>query len=96
MSYDDFIKSLAEEFPTVSMSTQLQALWYEKKGKWSNAHNLVDPSDDPKDKHIHAYLHRKEGDKWNANYWYQRAGKAYPEITLDEEWQLLVKLNTAD
>jgi hypothetical protein len=27
---------------------------------------------------IHAYLHRKEPDIWNAKYWYRRCGKPYP------------------
>jgi hypothetical protein len=35
---------------------------------------------------IHAYLHRKEPDIWNAKYWYQRCGKPYPgEIDYEEE-----------
>ncbi len=93
MNYEEFTKSLHETSPSSEMSTQLQALWYEKKGDWNKAHHLVDPSDDPNDMHIHAYLHRKEGDKWNANYWYQRAGQSYPSMTLDDEWEQLVKLN---
>lgn len=93
MNYEDFIDSLQDSSPLASFSSQLKALWYEKKGEWDKAHNLVDPSDDPKDKHIHAYLHRKEGDKWNANYWYQRSGRSYPAFTLDEEWEELVKDN---
>jgi hypothetical protein len=35
---------------------------------------------------IHAYLHRKEPDIWNAKYWYNRCGKPYPgEMTFEAE-----------
>jgi DNA-directed RNA polymerase specialized sigma24 family protein len=34
---------------------------------------------------VHAYLHRKEGDSWNAAYWYQRAGKSQCRGSLQEE-----------
>ena len=36
---------------------------------------------------IHAYLHRKEGDVFNAEYWYNRAGKRRPDISLEKEWE---------
>ena len=40
---------------------------------------------------IHAYLHRKEGDRWNAGYWYQRAHKEYPKkMSLDDELETIV------
>ena len=39
---------------------------------------------------IHAYLHRKEGDDGNAAYWYRRAGKPVPRISLEEEWREIV------
>jgi hypothetical protein len=42
--------------------------------------------DEPIAKWVHAYLHRKEGDIWNADYWYRRAGLKRPDTTLDEEW----------
>jgi len=31
---------------------------------------------------VHAYLHRKEGVEWNAEYWYSRAGRHYHRPTL--------------
>ena len=40
---------------------------------------------------LHEYLHRKEGDKFNANYWYRRCGELKPKISLEEEWEILVK-----
>jgi hypothetical protein len=40
---------------------------------------------------VHAYLHRKEGDTWNADYWYKKAGKIRPKLSLEEEWEYLVR-----
>jgi hypothetical protein len=39
---------------------------------------------------VHAYLHRKEGEDWNAEYWYRRAGKQFRRAQPDEEWEALV------
>ena len=36
---------------------------------------------------MHAYLHRKEGDLPNASYWYARAGRDLPLLSLMEEWE---------
>jgi hypothetical protein len=40
---------------------------------------------------IHAYLHRKEGDRFNAGYWYRMAGRQFPVISLEEEQKQLVE-----
>jgi len=41
---------------------------------------------------VHAYLHRKEGDRGNAGYWYRRAGKPMPaKISLEEEWKAIAR-----
>jgi hypothetical protein len=40
---------------------------------------------------VHAYLHRQEWDEWNANYWYQRAGRTMPSLSLDEEWDQIAR-----
>lgn len=34
----------------------------------------------------HALCHRVEGDDWNADYWYRRAGQSRGTATLAEEW----------
>ncbi len=36
---------------------------------------------------VHALVHRIEGDDWNADYWYQRAGKSRHPGTIEEEWE---------
>lgn len=74
------------------LSMPLQALWHDGKGDWKTAHDLIDHMDDEAAAHVHAYLHRKEGDLWNAAYWYKRAGKPVPDQSLEEEWEDLVQL----
>jgi hypothetical protein len=39
---------------------------------------------------LHAYLHRKEGDRFNAGYWYRLAEKSFPKSTLEEELEEIV------
>jgi hypothetical protein len=73
-----------------NLSIYLQSLWYDAKGDWHKAHGLIQDYSDAKASWIHAYLHRKEGDIFNADYWYSKAGKKRPSISLDEEWDHLV------
>ena len=83
---NDFKESLAQQKPPADLSVYLQSLWYDAKGEWNKAHNLVDSLNDKTACWVHAYLHRKEGDKWNANYWYTKAGKTMPADSLTKEW----------
>jgi len=68
----------------------LQSLWYDGKGNWARAHAVVDHLDDQDAASVHAYLHRKEGDIGNADYWYRKARKVRPDIPLNTEWEQLV------
>jgi len=77
--------------PDNQLSPLLKALWYDKKGNWEKAHIIVQDNENKEASRIHAYLHRKEGDSWNADYWYRRAGKVRPAISLEDEWKMLVK-----
>jgi len=40
------------------------------------AHDVCQSMDDPLGAALHAVVHRREGDFWNALYWYRRAGEA--------------------
>lgn len=91
MNLHDFEQSLTNGQPPADLPLHLQALWYDKTGNWKAAHDLIDQLTDRPSTHVHAYLHRKEGDIWNADYWYNTAGKRRPQISLDEEWQMLVR-----
>ena len=91
MNFIAFKDSLKDKTPPADLTIQLKSLWYDGKGDWETAHHLVNDLTDKQSAHIHAYLHRKEGDLWNADYWYNRAGKRRPTtITLDDEWGELV------
>lgn len=89
-NYQDFLDSLENEYPPKSLSEGLQALWYDSKGNWNASHDIAQDIPSDLGAWIHAYLHRKEGDKFNARYWYRRANKPYPTITLEEEFTILV------
>jgi hypothetical protein len=66
-----------------------KALYIEKHGDWDKAHKIVQEIDSADAAWVHAYLHRKEGDQWNANYWYTRAGKSFCNNSPEEEWKTL-------
>jgi len=91
MNFDAFHASLSASQPPAGVGIYLQALWYDGKGDWEKAHALIQAIDDKTAAHIHAYLHRKEGDQWNANYWYSKASRRMPGHTLEKEWEDLVK-----
>lgn len=91
MNSEEFILTIEnDELPPV-LPLYLQALWYDGKGDWSKAHSLIDSLDDLNSCWVHAYLHRKEGDLWNADYWYRRAQKTRPAYPLPEEWKKIVE-----
>ncbi|AMR32583.1 hypothetical protein A0256_14700 [Mucilaginibacter sp. PAMC 26640] len=87
----DFKSSLTADQPNSQLSVQLKSLWYDGKGNWHQAHAQVDQLNDQASAWVHAYLHRKEGDNWNADYWYRKAGKKRPEVSLEKEWEELVE-----
>jgi len=60
-------------------------LWYDATGDWNTAHEIVQAMDDTMATRIHAYLHRKQGDLWNSNYWHRRAGSKLPQHLSPEQ-----------
>lgn len=92
MSYEEFLNTLeTTDSPPPGLSVQLRSLWLDKKGDWHTAHGLIDQLDDLPSARLHAYLHRVEGDQWNARYWYNRANEPVFAGSLAEEWTVLVK-----
>ncbi|PVY41839.1 hypothetical protein [Pontibacter virosus] len=87
MNLTTFKASLTAPAPPPESTVYLQALWYEAKGDWDKAHVFIQDLPDQTAAWIHAYLHRREGDTWNADYWYSRAGRKRPAIALQEEWE---------
>ncbi|MEO5603640.1 MAG: hypothetical protein ABIR06_22155 [Cyclobacteriaceae bacterium] len=87
MTIEDFVLSLAQSQPPERLSKLLEALWYDGKKDWEAAHNIAQEIETSEGSLIHAYLHRKEGDSGNASYWYRKAGRAVPDVSLEEEWK---------
>jgi len=90
MDLTDFRNSLVSATPPAGLSAELQALWFEARGDWGQAHGLVQGLESNAAAWVHAYLHRKEGDLSNAGYWYRRARKVKPGVSLASEWESLV------
>jgi len=76
----------------MSTNNLIEALELDNAGNWDGAHRIVQRIESKEAYQVHAYLHRKEGDRNNANYWYHRANEKMPELSLDEEWQELYDL----
>ena len=91
LDFQTFRDSLASPEPPAGLSLALQALWWDAKGDWDKAHERAQERDDAAGAHVHAYLHRKEGDQPNAEYWYRRARATPSVLTLDAEWEALVR-----
>ena len=89
MTLEQFKSSLQSTLPA-GLSVYLESLWYDGKGDWEKSHTIIQDVEDKNAAWIHAYLHRKEGDIWNADYWYSRAGRKRPTTSLQEEWETIV------
>ncbi|MEN0051573.1 MAG: hypothetical protein AAF806_31200 [Bacteroidota bacterium] len=89
MTYEQFQTNLQQNELPANLPEALQVLWYDAKGNWEAAHDIAQEMHNDIGSWLHAYLHRKEGDHWNANYWYQRAGRTFPECSLEEEWEVM-------
>lgn len=85
-----FEHSLSQAAPPENCGPALQALWWDRKGDWQRAHEICQNDHSRTGAWVHAYLHRKEGDDWNAAYWYRRANQPIFTGSLADEWQHLV------
>ena len=92
MTYDEFTATLNNSEPPARLSPCLAALWHERRGDWNTAHEIVQDIETSEAAAVHAYLHRREGDLSNAQYWYRRAGR-HADLTLptEQEWEKLVQ-----
>ncbi|MGK2864159.1 MAG: hypothetical protein ACSLE0_19665 [Chitinophagaceae bacterium] len=91
MDFKKFQESLQSGIPPATISDHLKALWYDAKGDWQQSHNIIQEIEDKDAAWIHAYLHRKENDIGNADYWYSRAGKKRPQVSLQREWEIIAQ-----
>jgi len=91
MNINEFMKSLSQEKPPANLNAYLRSLWLDANKDWEAAHTVIQDIEDKTAAWIHAYLHRKEGDNGNARYWYNRAGKEMPQLSLEEEWKKIAE-----
>ena len=91
MDFNAFRASLTGERPPSGLAPPLRALWHDARGDWKRAHEIVQAEKNKPAERVHAYLHRKEGDLSNADYWYDRVGEERPRGTLEKEWESLVQ-----
>ncbi len=71
-------------------SRPLRALWHAAHGDWNAAHEEAQVGEDRESAWVHALLHREEGDQWNAEYWYKRAGKPVYKGSLADEREAMI------
>jgi hypothetical protein len=81
--------SLRHPEPPASLPPLLAALWWEARGDWNRGHAIAQEIPGPDAAWVHAYLHRREGDQWNAGYWYRRANRPACRLPLDREWDAI-------
>lgn len=86
MKIEEFKQSLSANDPPAGLTEALTALWWDARDDWEKAHAHAQEDEGGSGAWVHAYLHRKEGDRGNAGYWYRRAGKSFCEKSLPDEW----------
>jgi hypothetical protein len=91
MTLEQFRDSLSREAAPEGVAAPTEALWWDAKGDWVRAHALVDDLDTPQAMAVHAYLHRKQGEAWNAEYWYKLSSRTFYRPALEDEWQALAE-----
>lgn len=84
---DELLASVSNDVCPATLNGALAALWHDAKGDWHAAHRAVQNESGADGAWVHAYLHRKEPDLPNANYWYQRANRTMPDTALQQEWR---------
>jgi hypothetical protein len=87
LSLNSFLASIETGKAPPAESPPLRALRLDAEGDWEGAHKCVDQLSGSDAMWVHAFLHRKEGDDWNAAYWYRRAGQEPHRGPLDQEWR---------
>lgn len=90
MDVNEFKKTLDQPEPPAGTEGPLAALWHAAKGEWHKAHALIQHDDSKEAAHVHAHLHRIEGDQDNADYWYRQANEPVAEMPIDQEWSSIV------
>lgn len=91
-TFEQFEATLVLKKPAKDWPLELQSLWWDAKGNWEASHEIAQELSNEMGNWIHAYLHRKERDQFNAGYWYRQANKPFSTIPLNEELMEMVML----
>jgi hypothetical protein len=86
MTPSEFKRALSSTKPPAGLSPALTALWWAGKDAWDKAHDIVMSEEGADCAWVHAYLHRVEGDRDNARYWYLQARREPATGELAPEW----------
>jgi hypothetical protein len=80
---------MKEELATlVERLGHLAAAGFTMGPEWEAVHTICQAHEgEPLFDWGHALCHRVEGDDANAAYWYRRAGKPQPRVSLSQEWE---------
>jgi hypothetical protein len=81
--------SLESPKPPAGLGKPLEALWHAGRGEWARAHRIVMSAKSRDAAWVHAFLHRQEGDRDNARYWYRQAKRPEFEGSLEDEWMAM-------
>jgi len=91
MQMQEILNQIESGSGILNHSPALTALILAGKAQWDEAHATVQDETDRMSAAVHAYLHRREGDIWNANHWYRQAGRKPFSGSLEDEWLALVR-----
>ena len=89
MDLAEFKRAAEKPKPPAWLAPPLAALWWAAKGDWDKAHRIVMGESGRDAAWVHAYLHRVEGDRNNAGYWYRQARRPAASGTHEAEWDAI-------
>lgn len=89
--YTEFEATLSASHPPSDWPEGLKSLWFDAKGDWESSHDIAQEMHNSLGSWIHAYLHRKEGDRFNAGYWYRQANRPFSKLSLEDELREIVE-----
>jgi len=100
---NELLATMGNAAPPDNFGEPAQAMWWLAKGnwqmgaEWEAAHELCQRGEGTVGYDLaHALAHWIEGDRFNSDYWYRRAGQARHSENAQQEWQHLLAEFSAD
>ena len=79
------------EQKSISKEEMLEAIAFDQEEEWEEALRIMQHYDSQISCWFRAYLYRKAGDEWNANYWYDKAGRKYTRKSFEAELEEIIE-----